>query len=121
MAEDGSFLKLGDGAPVMGSKHPLTFQAPDFLYDESRTMTTQFPAFGNGGADQQFAVRYAPGIPLDSGARPPGAAVAHAALKIALSDGSSLRSASGADGKSEPVARDAMHIAEVCLTRGGKP
>ncbi|WP_229217545.1 type VI secretion system Vgr family protein [Massilia forsythiae] len=119
VAEDGSFLKLGDGAPVLGSKQPLTFHAPDFLYDEPETMAAQFPAFGKGGADQKLAVHYAPGIPLENGERPPGGAVKDAKLKIALSDGTALQARSGADGKSDLIERDAMHMADIGLLRGG--
>lgn len=119
VAEDGSFLKLGDGPPVLGSKQPLKFHAPDFLYDEPETMATQFPTFGQGGADQKLVVRYAPGIPLESGERPPGAVVKDAKLQIALSDGTAMQARSGADGKSDLIERDAMHMAEIGLMRGG--
>lgn len=119
VAEDGSFLKLGDGPPVLGSKQPLKFHAPDFLYDEPEAMATQFPTFGQGGADQKLVVRYAPGIPLETGERPPGAVVKDAKLKIALSDGSAMQAHSGTDGKSDLIERDAMHMAEIGLLRGG--
>jgi type VI secretion system secreted protein VgrG len=119
VAEDGSFLKLGDGPPVLGSKHPLKFHAPDFLYDEPETMTARLPTFGQGRADQKLMVRYAPGIPLENGERPPGAVVKDAKLKIALSDGTAMQARSGADGKSDLIERDAMHIAEISLMRGG--
>jgi type VI secretion system secreted protein VgrG len=119
VAEDGSFLKLGDGPPVLGSKQPLKFHATDFLYDGPESMTAQLPSFGQGKADQKLVVRYAPGIPLETGERPPGAVVKDAKLKIALSDGSALQARSGADGKSDVIERDAMHMAEIGLVRGG--
>lgn len=40
-------------------------------------------------------------------------------MKIGLSDGSDMRVRSGADGKSELIERDAMHMAEISLMRGG--
>lgn len=119
VAEDGSFLKLGDGPPVLGSKQSLKFHAPDFLYDEPESLTAQFPTFGQGRADQKLMVRYAPGIPLENGERPPGAVVKDAKLKIALSDGTAMQARSGADGKSDLIERDAMHMAEISLMRGG--
>jgi type VI secretion system secreted protein VgrG len=82
-------------------------------------MTTQFPTFGHGRADQKLMVRYAPGIPLENGERPPGAVVKDAKLKIALSDGTAMQARSGADGKSDLIERDAMHMAEIGLMRGG--
>jgi type VI secretion system secreted protein VgrG len=119
VAEDGSFLKLGDGPPVLGSKQPLKFHAPDFLYDEPESMTAQFPKFGKGAADQKLAVHYARGTPLENGDRPLGGAVKDAKMKIGLSDGSDMQVRSGADGKSDLIERDAMHMAEISLMRGG--
>lgn len=120
VAEDGSFLKLGDGPPVIGSKQSLKFHAPDFLYDGPETMTAGFPSFGQGKADQKLVVRYPSGIPLDTGERPPGAVVKDAKLNIGLSDGSALQTRSGVDGKSSLLERDAMHMAEIGLVRGGE-
>lgn len=117
VAEDGSFLKLGDGAPVLGSKQPLQFHAPDFKFDGPETMVARFPSFDTAGADQKFDVRYPPGVPLENGDRPPGAAVEGARVSVALSDGSEADMRSGADGKSDLLERDAMHIAEVTLVR----
>lgn len=119
VAEDGSFLKLGDGPPVLGSKEPLKFHAPAFRFDGPETMAVQLPTFGEGRADQKFAVRYAPGVPLEDGSRPLGGAVGDARLKVRLSDGSDLQVRSGADGKSDPVERDAMHMADIDLMLGG--
>ena len=119
IAEDGSFLKLGDGPPVLGSKQALKFHAPDFLYDEPESMTAQFPKFSEGAADQKLAVHYAPGTPLDNGDRPLGGAVKDAKMKIGLSDGTDMQMRSGADGKSELIERDVMHMAEISLMLGG--
>lgn len=119
VAEDGSFLKLGDGPPVLGSKQPLKFHASDFRFDGPETMAAQLPTFGEGRADQKFAVRYARGVPLEDGSRPLGGAVEDARLKVRLSDGSDLQARSGADGSSDPVERDAMHMADIDLMLGG--
>jgi len=119
VAEDGSFLKLGDGPPVLGSRQPLKFHAPEFRFDGPETMAAQLPTFGEGRADQKFAVRYARGVPLEDGSRPLGSAVEDARLKVRLSDGSDLQARSGADGKSDPVERDAMHMADIDLMLGG--
>lgn len=40
-------------------------------------------------------------------------------MDISLSDGSSMKARSGADGKSELIAREAMHMADIGLLRGG--
>ncbi|UVW28777.1 type VI secretion system Vgr family protein [Massilia sp. H6] len=119
VAEDGSFLKLGDGPPVLGSKQSLKFHAPEFFYEGPESMTAQFPKFGEGVADQKLAVHYARGTPLENGDRPLGGAVKDARMNIGLSDGSAMQVRSGADGKSELIERDAMHMADISLMRGG--
>lgn len=119
VAEDGSFLKLGDGPPVLGSKMSLRFHAKDFLYDGPESMTSQLPKFGEGGADQKLAVHYVRGTPLENGDQPLGAAVKDAKMQIKLSDGTDMQVRSHADGTSELIGRDAMHMADIILMRGG--
>jgi type VI secretion system secreted protein VgrG len=120
VAADGSFLKLGDGPPVLGSKAPLRFHAPDYTLDGPESMAAQFPDFGAGGADQKLQLRYPRGVADDDGAEPLGALVKDMKMRVALSDGTSLEGVSDAQGKSELMARDAMHMAEIVLSRGGK-
>jgi type VI secretion system secreted protein VgrG len=120
VAADGSFLKLGDGPPVLGSKAPLQFRAPDYTFDGPGSMAAQFPDFGAGGADQRLELRYPRGVADDDGAEPLGALVKDMKMRVALSDGTSLEGVSDAKGKSELMARDAMHMAEIVLSRGGK-
>jgi len=120
VAADGSFLKLGDGPPVLGSKAPLQFRAPDYTFDGPESMAAQFPDFGAGGADQRLELRYPRGVADDDGAEPLGALVKDTKMHVALSDGTSLEGVSDAQGKSELMARDAMHMAEIVLSRGGE-
>ncbi|MBD8541427.1 type VI secretion system tip protein VgrG [Oxalobacteraceae sp. CFBP 8761] len=120
VAADGSFLKLGDGPPVLGSKAPLRFHAPDYTFDGPESMAAQFPDFGAGGADQKLELRYPRGVADDDGAEPLGALVKDMKMHVALSDGTSLEGVSDAQGKSELMARDAMHMAEIVLSRGGE-
>jgi len=120
VAADGSFLKLGDGPPVLGSKAPLRFHAPDYTLDGPESMAAQFPDFGAGGADQKLELRYPRGVADDDGAEPLGALVKDMKMHVALSDGTSLEGVSDAQGKSELMTRDAMHLAEIVLSRGGK-
>jgi type VI secretion system secreted protein VgrG len=120
VAADGSFLKLGDGPPVLGSKAPLQFRAPDYTFDGPESMAAQFPDFGAGGADQRLELRYPQGVADDDGAEPLGALVKDMKMRVALSDGTSLEGVSDAQGKSELMARDAMHMAEIVLSRGGE-
>ena len=119
VAEDGSFLKLGDGPPVLGSKQPLKFNAQEFIYDKPQSMSAQMPSFEGGKADQQFVVRFPPGVADEQGDVPIGAVVADAKLDIALSDGSRLSASSDESGKVQAIERDAMHLADIILHTGG--
>jgi type VI secretion system secreted protein VgrG len=119
IAEDGSFLKLGDGAVVIGSKQPLQFHAPDFLHDGPETMAPLRPVFGSAGADQKLELRYPPASRERDGERIDGGIAKNEKMEIALSDGTNAKGRSGADGKSDLFARDAMHMADIALVRDG--
>jgi type VI secretion system secreted protein VgrG len=118
VVEDGSFVRMGNGEFVIGSKHPIQYHAPDFLYDGPETMTPQRPTFGSGGADQKAELRYPRAATADDKLAQ-GGTVKDAAMNIALSDGTGTKARSGADGKSDLLARDAMHMADFDLLRGG--
>lgn len=119
VAEDGSFIRMGDGGFVFGSKHPIQFHAPDYLYDGPETMAPLRPAFSGDGADQKFELRYPRSTRVDNGEQLQGGIVKDAAMNVSLSDGTIAKASSGADGKSELFARDAMHLADIALLRGG--
>jgi len=113
IAEDGSFVKIGDGTITFGSKSPLKFLAPDFSFDAPSTMAAQLPTFEGAPVDQQFLLRYPEGAQGDEPAEPtlvPGAPV-----KIAVSDDSSIDGRSDDAGKSATIARDAMHMADISV------
>ena len=118
VVEDGSFVRMGNGEFVIGSKHPIQYHAPDFLYDGPETMTPQRPAFGSGKADQKAELRYPRAATADDKLAP-GGTVKDTVMNIALSDGTCTKARSGADGKSDLLARDAMHMADIDLLRGG--
>jgi type VI secretion system secreted protein VgrG len=118
VVEDGSFVRMGNGEFVIGSKHPIQFHAPDYLYDGPETMTPLRPTFSNSGADQKAELRYPRAATADETLAQSGI-VKDAAMNISLSDGSNTKTRSGADGKSELLARDAMHLADIDLLRGG--
>lgn len=113
VAEDGSFIKMGDGEFIIGSKNPIKFRASDFHYDGAETMTVVRPEFGDSGADQKFELRYPSSLEQLQ-----GGVVKDTRMNISLSDGSTMAARSGMEGKSELFAREAMHMADVDLLRG---
>jgi type VI secretion system secreted protein VgrG len=119
VVEDGSFIRMGEGAFVIGSKHAIQIHAPDYLYDGPETMTPLRPTFSNSDADQKAELRYPRAATADEKLSQ-GGIVKDAAMDISLSDGTNTKARSGADGKSELLARDAMHLADIVLLRGGE-
>jgi type VI secretion system secreted protein VgrG len=119
VAEDGSFIRMGNGEFIIGSKHPIQIHAPDYRYDGPDTMTPLRPTFSYSGADQKAELRY-PRAATDDETVSQGGIVKDAAMNISLSDGTNTKARSGADGKSELLARDAMHLADIDLLRGGE-
>lgn len=119
VVEDGSFIRMGEGAFVIGSKHAIDFHAPDYLYDGPETMAPLRPAFSSADANQKVELRYPRASREESGGQVLGGVVKDAKMDISLSDGTSTNARSGTDGKSELLARDAMHMADIDLPRGG--
>ena len=105
IAEDGSFIKIGDGGITFGSSKPLKFHAPEFDFDGPTTMATVFPTFGGGSVDQKFVLRY--------GAHDGEALAPNRHFEIDMTDGSTLKGITDAAGKTSLLQRDAMHIAKV--------
>jgi type VI secretion system secreted protein VgrG len=81
-------------------------------------MTPLRPTFSNSGADQKAELRYPRAATADEKLAQ-GGIVKDTAMNISLSDGTGTKARSGADGKSELLARDAMHLADIDLLRGG--
>ncbi|MDQ2819754.1 MAG: type VI secretion system tip protein VgrG, partial [Pseudomonadota bacterium] len=109
IAEDGSFIKFGNGSFTFGSKTPLKFHAPDFDFDGPTTLATAFPTFGDGATDLKFIAKYYPY--LDGGL--PAADLAH---KIANSAGECFDAKTDAAGKSTLLKSDVMHIADIDIS-----
>jgi len=113
VAEDGSFLKLGEGSPVLGSKQALKFHAPDFLWDGPETMSAELPAFKQEGTDLKFEPRFYPH--LDGGV--PAAGLAY---KIESAAGSNEGSTDAA-GATTTLKHEQMHVASIHLEEKGQP
>ena len=113
VAADGSFLKLGDGSPILGSKQPLKFHAPDFIWEGPETMNTQLPSFKRKGTDLRFEPRFYPH--LDGGV--PAAGLAY---KIQSQAGGSEGS-TDARGATSILKHDQMHAATIDFKEEEQP
>jgi type VI secretion system secreted protein VgrG len=113
VAQDGSFLKLGEGSPVLGSKEALKFHAPDFVWDGPETMSAQLPTFKKDGTDLKFEPRLYPH--LDGGV--PAAGLAYK-IESAVGDGSG---STDAQGTTTILKHDQMHIASIDLKEEDQP
>lgn len=105
ITEDGSFIKIGHGISL-GTKGDIKQQAATFPFDGPATMTAELPTFDSGTPDQKFVLKY--GAHGDD-----AVAAANRRFEIEMSDGSTLKGMSDAEGNTELLARDAMHIANI--------
>jgi type VI secretion system secreted protein VgrG len=112
VAADGSFLKLGEGAPVLGSKQPLKFHAPDFIWEGPETMNAQLPTFKKDGTDLKFEPRFYPH--LDGGVAATGLA-----YKIDSAAGNS-KGNTDILGATTTLTNDQMHAASIGFTEEGQ-
>ncbi|MFJ1468955.1 type VI secretion system Vgr family protein [Massilia orientalis] len=113
VAQDGSFLKLGEGSPVFGSKEALKFHAPDFTWDGPETMSAQLPTFKKDGTDLKFEPRLYPH--LDGGV--PAAGMAYK-IESAAGDGAGKTDAQGA---TSTLKHEQMHVASIDLKEEDQP
>ncbi|MGK5025470.1 type VI secretion system Vgr family protein [Janthinobacterium sp. RB2R34] len=107
ISRHGAFIRIADGI-TLGSDSPLKFNAPSFAFGEAQSMEAQLPGFTEGKADQQFVFEYE----ADDNQHEPQLAP-QSPFEIKLGDGSALDGHSDAEGKSDLLERDAMHLAGV--------
>ncbi|WP_157272110.1 DUF2345 domain-containing protein, partial [Azohydromonas aeria] len=104
VAEDGSFVQIGEGGITLGTKGAITHKSASFAQNAPATLGTDLPTFSQGMADQRFVLRYG---------GHDGPVAAQRRFEIRLSDGSVVTGTSDAEGRTEVLQRDAMHIAHI--------
>jgi len=112
VAADGSFLKLGEGAPILGSKLPLKFHAPDFIWEGPETMSSQLPLFETKGTDLKFEPRLYPHL---DGGIPAGGLAYNIESTAGSSEGST-----NATGATTTLINEQMHLASIDLIEKGQ-
>lgn len=112
VAEDGSFFRLGDGPPVLGSKEPLKFHGAEFLWDGPETMDAHLPVFEKAGTDLVFEPRFYPH--LDGGVPAPGLG-----YRIDSAAGGSKGNVDDG-GTTPPLKHEQMHLANIELREEGE-
>jgi len=105
VAENGDFLHLGGpSGPVIGTSAAITQKAADHKKDGPATMSVDLPKFGEGNPERKFQLRFgdaaSPLAPLTR-------------FEIEMSDGSMKAGTSDAQGNTDLLQRDAMHIANI--------
>ncbi len=104
IADDGSYIKIGDGIEL-GTRGAITHKAASFNHGGPATLSGEKPSFSKGTPDQRFALTYG----NEAGALP----AANRRYKITLSDGSVMEGVSDAAGHTNVLAPDAMQIADI--------
>ncbi|WP_374259377.1 type VI secretion system Vgr family protein [Aquabacterium sp.] len=112
IAEDGSFIKIGDGSVSLGSKGPIQFMGASFPHTGPQTMAGTKPQFSKGEPDGQFMLRFGDPFHAQSMIAP------NTPYEVDLSDGSTLQGVSDEAGRTSLKQRDAMHIAAVRIGKG---
>ena len=107
IAEDGSFIKIGDGSVTLGSKGPIQSMGASFPHTGPQTMAGTKPQFGKGQPDGDFVLRFGDHFHSQSVIAP------NTPYEVDLSDGSTLQGVSDDQGRTSLKQRDAMHIAAV--------
>ena len=112
ISKHGAFIRIADGI-TFGSKSPLNFNAPNFVFNDPQSMEVQLPVFAKGKADQQFIFQYdGDDGPVDGVPQAPQLVpLAHFSVK--LGDGSDADGRSDGAGKTEVLERAAMHLAAI--------
>ncbi len=104
VAEDGSFMQIGEGGITLGTQGTIAHKSASFAQSGPAAQGTDLPSFSEGTADQRFVLRYG---------GHDGPVAAQRRFEIRLSDGSVVTSTSDAEGRTELLQRDAMHIADI--------
>jgi type VI secretion system secreted protein VgrG len=112
ISKHGAFIRIADGI-TFGSKSPLQFNAPNFVFNDPQSMAVQLPSFAEGKADQQFIFQYAGDDSAVDGVPPAPQRAPQAHFAVKLGDGSSADGRSDGCGKTEVLERAAMHLAAI--------
>ncbi|WP_293932203.1 DUF2345 domain-containing protein, partial [Iodobacter sp.] len=106
IAEDGSFIKVGDGI-TLGTKGAVNIKAASKSMSGPATESINLPAFQSGKADQKFQLHY----PSSDPSKPQIAALRD--YEITLKDGSKLKGVSDAEGKTQLLEETGMQVAQI--------
>ncbi len=111
VAEDGSFIRIGDGI-TLGTKGAIKQHAASFPHAGPQTIAAQKPEFAQEAVQARFVLRR-------NAANTQSPPVPDQPYKIELTDGSIVEGVTDAEGRTQLAERDAMHIATV--SAGGQP
>ena len=112
IAEDGSFIKIGDGGVILGSNGPIKSMGASFPHSGPQTMAGTKPQFSKGQPDGDFVLRFGDPFHAESMIAP------NTHYEVNLSDGTTLKGVSDEAGRTSLKQRDAMHIAAVRIGKG---
>ena len=105
VAEDGSFIKIGDGI-TLGTNGAIKQHAASFPHAGPQTVAAQKPEFTQEAVQASFVLRR-------NASNPHSPPLAEQPYKIELSDGSVVEGITDAEGRTSLAERDAMHIATI--------
>ncbi|MFT3849716.1 MAG: type VI secretion system tip protein TssI/VgrG [Propionivibrio sp.] len=113
MTAGGAYLKLAGPHVEIGCTGRYTERAAAHHLLGPASMATDLPVFGASPVNQKFVLQHDPHGELTQ-------PIAHTPYAIDLTDGSTLKGVSDAQGRTELLARDAMRIADLRFFRKKK-
>ncbi|MFT3851077.1 MAG: type VI secretion system tip protein TssI/VgrG [Propionivibrio sp.] len=113
MTAGGAYLKLAGPNVEIGCPGRYTERAASHHLLGPASMAADLPTFSSGPVDQKFILQNDPHGELTQ-------PIAHTPYAIDLTDGSTLKGVSDAQGRTELLARDAMRIADLRFFRKKK-
>ncbi|MCG2586845.1 type VI secretion system Vgr family protein [Massilia sp. TS11] len=105
IAEDGSFIKVGDGGITLGSNHELQFKAPGFRFTDAATLAAELPTFTGQRAQRRIATYFddsGEAVPDDLRPNP----APNRSLYLTFSDGSTEKIETDDQAQSQLIERD---------------
>lgn len=113
VAEDGSYLEIGNGGITLGSKGPVRVLAAGFDMRGPDTASVSPPAFTQGPTERRMVLHFPANGPASDPQSPVPAI--HRPYTLTMRDGRQIKGVTDANGATDLLERDASQVAQIHL------
>lgn len=113
VAEDGSYIEIGNGGITLGSNGPVRVLAAGFDMQGPDSKSVAPPAFNHGPAERRMVLRFPESIA--AGAGQPALPAANRPYTLTMRDGRQIKGVTDAQGATDLLERDASQVAQIHL------